>query len=36
MYQKDLAVTSLKCELRRSDQFQARVKVERNDEFHRR
>ena len=33
MYQKDLAggVTSLKCELRRSHQFQARVKVYRNE-----
>ena len=33
MYQKYLAdgVTSLKWELRRSDQFQARVKVYRND-----
>ena len=32
VYQKDLAdgVTPLKCELRRSDQFQARIKVYRN------
>lgn len=35
VYQEDLAdgVTSWECELRRRDQCQARVKLDRNDEF---
>ena len=36
MYQNDLAdgdASSWECELRRRDQFQARVKMDRNDEF---
>ena len=36
MYQNDLAdgdASSWECELRRRDQFQARVKLDRNDEF---